>query len=260
MTRVLLIDDEPLALRRLIAIVGEMPDVEVVGTASDGESAVAEARRLLPDLVVLDIEMPVLNGIEVASILAAESRPQVVVVSAFARYAADAFAIEATDYVLKPLRPARLRQAIERAQRRIAEIEALAITTREPVGVVPSLHIPDARGGCRVALVDVTWIEAARDYVIVHTATRSHLVRSTMAEMADQLTNAIPRVHRSAFVNLECVDRWVRSDKGVYRLLLTNGEAVQVGPSYLAELRMMLRASDTTSSPNRTIQQLTKDK
>lgn len=260
MTRVLLVDDEPLALRRLIAVVGEMSDVEVVGTASDGESAVAQARRLKPDILVLDIEMPVLNGIEVASILATESRSQVIVVSAFARYATDAFAIEATDYVLKPLRPDRLRQAIERAQRRIAEIAALATTDQEPAGVLPSLHIPDARGGRDVALVDVKWIEAARDYVIVHTATQSHLVRSTMTEMADQLPAAIPRVHRSAFVNLDHVERWVRSEKGVYRLVLTDGESVQVGPSYLPELRTMLRDSKSLRLASRTPQQLNKEK
>lgn len=260
MTRVLLVDDEPLALRRLVAIVAEMPNVEVVGTASDGESAVVEARRLKPDILVLDIEMPVLNGIEVASILSTECRPQVVVVSAFARYATDAFAIEATDYVLKPLRPDRLRQAIERAERRIAEVAALTTAAPKSLGTLPSLHIPDVRGGHDVAMGNIKWIEAARDYVIVHTAAQSHLIRSTMAEMADQLPAAIPRVHRSAFVNLDHVERWVRSDKGVYRLVLTDGEAVQVGPSYLSELRTALRDSKSRLPPSRNPQKLSKDK
>ncbi|OOG56766.1 LytTR family DNA-binding domain-containing protein [Rhodanobacter sp. C03] len=241
MIRVLLVDDEPLALRRLVAIVGEMPNVELVGTASDGAAALIEARRLLPDLIVLDIEMPAFNGIEVASILAVERRIQVIVVSAFARYATEAFAVEATDYVLKPVRPHRLQQAVFRAQRRIAEITALETAVAEPLCAHRMLHVPDARGGHDVAMSDIKWIEAARDYVIVHTAALSHLLRSTMLEMAERLPATMPRVHRSAFVNLAFVERLVRSETGVYRLVMTDGETVQVGPNYLPGVRKVLR-------------------
>ena len=113
-------------------------------------------------------------------------------------------------------------------------------SARDAVLTAPHLHIPDRHGGRNVPLADVVWIEAARDYALIHTASRSHLLRTTMADLTGRLPPSIRRVHRSAFVSLAHVERWGPPQKGVYRLVLSDGADVPVGPSYVAELRAAL--------------------
>ena len=123
--RVLLVDDEALALERLEALFDDIDGTEVVGTALDGREALEKIEALTPDLVMLDIQMPGKSGLRVAADLPAEKRPEIVFATAFERYAPDAFDVEAADYLLKPVRFDRLRQAVERAKRRKAMREAL---------------------------------------------------------------------------------------------------------------------------------------
>lgn len=244
--RVLLADDEPLALRRLALLLRDYDDVDVVGTAVDGDTAVAEAERLQPDLLILDVEMPGLDGIAVAAALASQPQAAIVILSAFDRYAAPAFEIEALDYMLKPLRPERLRQALDRAQRRRAERDAHATARQEERDAeAASIHVPDRHGGCDVPLSLVTWVEAARDYAILHTARRSHMLRITMTDLAASLPPVMMRVHRSAFVNLAEVRRWATPGRGVQALALSDGTIVGVGPSYLADVRTRLKGMPT---------------
>ncbi len=244
--RVLLVDDEPLALRGLVRAISTMPGIALIGTAADGDDAIAKARQLAPDLVILDVEMPGPNGLAVATALHRIDGPEIVILSAFDRYAADAFAVEAIDYLLKPLRPDRLRQAIDRARRRRAEKAAMrsVVSPRAPDMAAACLHVPDRHGGHDVPLDEIVWIEAARDYALVHTATRSHLLRTTMADLTASLPATIPRVHRSAFVSLAHVERWAPPQKGVYRLVLSDRAVIPVGPTYVADVRAALRALD----------------
>src|SRR5688572_33193144 len=102
--RVLLVDDEPLALDRLVALFRQLPDVEVVGTAGDGKEAAEAIATLRPDLVMLDVQMPEKSGLAVAADMAMEERPEIVFVTAFEQFAPDAFEVDATDYLLKPVR------------------------------------------------------------------------------------------------------------------------------------------------------------
>jgi DNA-binding LytR/AlgR family response regulator len=241
MIRVLLVEDEPLAMRRLRRIVDEMPDVEVVGASTDGDAAASDLQRLAPDLVVLDVEMPGRSGLAVAEALSGPGAPQVVIVSAYDRYAVDAFALEAADYLLKPVRPDRLRVAVERAMRRRLEGDLYVSRHMESGGANPRLHVPGPHGGRDVPWSSILWIEAAKDYVLIHTAARTYLLRATMLEMVEQLPPAIARVHRSAFVNLAYVQRWSNPEKGVFRLTLLDGSSVPVGPTYRASLRELLR-------------------
>lgn len=241
--RILLVDDEPLALRRLEAVLREMPDVDLVGTARDGDAAVDEARRLRPDLVILDVEMPGRSGLAAAAEFDRDHGPEIVILSAFDRYAASAFEVEALDYLLKPLRPDRLRQALDRARRRRAEraAHATAVADQEE-GERQVVHVPDRHGGRDVPVGDVVWIEAARDYALIHTRNRSHILRVTMAELSERLPDSVIRVHRSSFVALSEVRRWGLPSKGVYGLVLSDGTEVTVGPSYVAEVREKLRS------------------
>jgi two-component system, LytTR family, response regulator len=240
--RVLLVDDEPLALEKLQVFFCDIPDTEVVGTAGDGVAAIEAVARLRPDLVILDIQMPGRSGLAVAGDLAAEGRPQIVFVTAYEHFAPDAFDVEATDYVLKPVRLERLRQAVARARRR-CELQRLVDPAARPTPA-PSAPAADARyqqalevhagsGVVRLPVTEIDWIEAAKDYVILHTSTRSHMVRVTMAMLEETLDPAVlVRVHRSAFVRRDAVAQVERAGGGAVAVVLKDGATLQVGPSF----------------------------
>jgi two-component system LytT family response regulator len=236
--RLLLVDDEPAALERLTALLTQITDVEVVGTARNGREAAEAVDALKPDLVLLDIQMPERSGLDVAAGLPSEERPEIVFVTAFELYAADAFEVEAADYLLKPVRFDRLRQAIERARRRRA-LRAAAARADE-AAASPTDEDPDGfwvqvrTGYVRVPLGEIDWIEAAKDYVLLHTATRSHIHRATMTALERKLPpSELVRVHRSAFVRPAKVKEVKRLGKGLISLVLEDGVNVAVGPSYV---------------------------
>ncbi len=200
MLHVLLVDDEPLALRRLETLFGDIDDAEVVGTASTGEEAEARIAKLRPDLVMLDISMPQKSGIRVAADLVADPRPEIIFVTAFEQYAPDAFEVDAADYLLKPVRFDRLRQAVERARRRRAMRDAAdRIANAPPTDArEEAIWVQVASGNLRLPVAQIEWVEAARDYVLLHTATRSYIHRISMTALEQLLDPAqIMRVHRS---------------------------------------------------------------
>ena len=248
--RVLLVDDEPLALARMEAALRDMGEVAVVGAARDGEEAMELIGERQPDLVLLDIQMPGLDGLGVAAALAGANRPDVVFITAFDHYAADAFDVEAVDYLLKPVKFDRLRQALERARRRremrqatgrATELELVLNQLRQAKSADDAFEtefwVPTLQGVKRVPVANINWIEAARDYVLLHTATRSHLFRATMSGLERRLDPAqMMRVHRSAFVRPAAVAEVQRQGKGLYALKLRDGAVVQVGPTYATPL------------------------
>jgi two-component system LytT family response regulator len=230
--RVLLVDDEPAALERLQALLSQIPDVDVVGAARDGQEALGAIASEKPDLVLLDVQMPELNGLSVAADLPAGERPEIVFVTAFEMYAADAFEVDAADYLLKPVRFDRLRQAIERARTRRALRSQLTLQAVD-ANDAESLWVQTRHGHVRVLIGDIDWIEAARDYVLLHTATRSLMHRTTMSALERQLAGSrLLRVHRSAFVAPHRVREVRRTGRGLATLVLTDGVEVQVGPTY----------------------------
>lgn len=251
--RILLVDDEPLALARLATLFAEIEETEVVGQAREGVAASALIASLQPDLVILDIQMPGRNGLRVAADLPLESRPEIIFVTAHEHFAPDAFEIEAADYLLKPVRFDRLRGAVERARRRraliaqaarVAELEeALNLLTAEHAPVEPEdaeIWVPDRRGHRRVPVEAINWIEAARDYVLLHTDMRSHMLRITMAALEEKLAGTpFVRVHRSAFVQPGKVAEVRRSGRTMTLVLHDNAQ-VQVGPSYAASVEKTL--------------------
>jgi DNA-binding LytR/AlgR family response regulator len=242
--KVLLVDDEPAALERLSALFAQIPDTQLVGVARNGREAGAAIAELAPDLVMLDIQMPELSGLALASELPVETRPEIVFVTAFEVYAADAFAVEAADYLLKPVRFDRLRQAVERARRRrtlqkVFEQQEQAAPIRD--NDLDGIWVATRQGHVRVAITEIDWIEAAKDYVLLHTATRSHIHRITMSALEQALDPAkMIRVHRSAFVSPDRVEAVNRLGKGLIALVLRDGVAVPVGPTYVKAVQARL--------------------
>lgn len=232
--RILIVDDEPLALRRLETLFGDIDAVDVVGTAATGEEAEERIAALAPDLVMLDISMPGKSGIRVASDLAAEPRPEIIFVTAFEQYAPDAFEVDAADYLLKPVRFDRLRQAVERARRRRTmrdAVERVAVPAAE--AREEAIWVQVATGNLRLPIAQIEWVEAARDYVLLHTATRSYIHRISMIALEQLLDPAqLMRVHRSTFIRPALVKGVQRLGKGLIALEMEDGAVVQVGPSY----------------------------
>jgi two-component system, LytTR family, response regulator len=251
--RVLLVDDESLALDRLRTFFSDIEGVEVVGQARDGDQAVAEIQRLAPDLVILDIQMPGRNGLRAAADIAVDPKPEIVFVTAHEHYAPDAFDVDAADYLLKPVRFDRLRQAVDRARRRRAireqaeragqleeQVAALRSSTVSPGVDDNGFWVPERDGQRRVPFDSIDWIEAARDYVLLHTSVRSHLLRTTMAALEEKLAGSqLLRVHRSAFVRPDKVVEVKRVGRSM-SLVLSDGANVQVGPSYVNAVKAAL--------------------
>lgn len=233
--RVFIVDDEPLALEWLRACIGRLGGIEIVGEAADGDAALERIVALDPDVVLLDIQMPGRSGVEVARVLTAKTRPEVVFVTAFSHWAAEAFELDAADYLLKPVRADRLEEAMNRARRRLSGATASTANTDN------GFWIRHKEGLVRVLIADIRRIEADKDYALIHTHLRTHILRTTMRDLENRLDpSEIVRVHRSAFVRLSTVRRVERSRRGLMRLHTEDGAVVDVGASYAKRVALAL--------------------
>lgn len=237
--RLLLVDDEPLALARLQALLGDFEDVEVVGLAQDGDEAAELIVSQKPDLVLLDIRMPNQSGMSLARSLGPERDVEIIFITAFDHFAAQAFEVDAVDYLLKPVEPARLKVALDRARRRRAAGVSAAHPQPEPAPTeegasTPSvIWVPGRNGLTAVDVTTIQWVEAARDYVLLHTPLRSHMLRSTMEALQKQLDPAtVVRVNRSALVRRSAIAAITRQGKSEQVVVLQDGTALRVGASY----------------------------
>jgi two-component system LytT family response regulator len=254
--RVLVVDDEPLARRRLRRMLAAEPDVDVVGESGSGAEAVALAGRCAPDVVLLDVQMPDGDGFQVVDQLGPSVRPLVVFVTAYDDYALRAFEAAALDYLVKPVRRARLRTALARARERLALHDAAAgadgrwdgPAARGPsVGSGAEAHrigagVPPATGrllvgrGHHMEVVGVDqidWIEAADNHVVVHVGKEHHRFRRTMEQVLDRLpADRFARVHRSAIVNLDRVRQVHDWFHGSYLLVLADGTKLTTGRQF----------------------------
>jgi two-component system, LytTR family, response regulator len=233
--RTVIVDDEPLAIERLRMALGDIEGVEVVGDARDGTAAVAAIRKASPDLVLMDIRIPGLNGVEVAQALREQSDAHVVFVTAFSRVAPQAFEVAAVDHLVKPVELDRLRTAVDRVRERMTTRAAL----RETAGTEPDA--PAAGGhrrefwvrrrgrSIRVPVEAVRRLEAEADYVRLHTIDDTFLLRGAMSEMERALDpRAFVRVHRSHMVRIEHITRIDRCEQGSTILRLDRGEQVPI--------------------------------
>lgn len=238
---VVLADDEPLAREGLAMALARMEGVRLLASTRDAEEAIAAVRSHGPDLLLLDIAMPGMSGMALARRLERSSPPEIVFVTAYQDFAPEAFEVEAADFVLKPVDPDRLGEAVARARRRksvrhlAASAEARADTPSAPAqsAYLREFWVPHRGGAVRVPVASIDWIEAARDYVLLHTALRTHIYRTTMAKLETELDpDVMLRVHRSAIVNKANVTGVNTIRPGSYALKLEGGALVRVGRLY----------------------------
>jgi two-component system, LytTR family, response regulator len=232
--RVLVADDEPLARARLLRLLAQFPDIEVIAECGSGQEAIAQMHARRPDAAFLDIQMPDLDGFDVLESLPRERRPAVVFVTAFSEHAVRAFEARALDYLLKPVSGERLRQAIERL--RFTPVPAPAAADYPPRLAVTV--------GARIHLVDVATIErvdAHANYVELHLGARSLVLRETLSNLEARLDpRRFLRVHRSHLVQVEAIVEAHPQDSGRFALRLRSGARVVTGRSHGARVRMAL--------------------
>ncbi len=261
--RTVIVDDESLARRGLRLRLEKFPRIQVVAECANGRQALAAVSEHQPDLLFLDIQMPGMDGFEVVRRLQADAMPLVVFVTAFDQFALDAFEVHAIDYVLKPVDEDRLGEAVDRVTRQLQQrqeqsdkerlIEFIVGLTGEPASKVEQLvreggddDLPGAgqklsiKDGSTIHLVpfaEIDWIDAAGDYMCVHVAGDTHVMRATMKELEDQLDpRRFARVHRSTLVNVHRVEKVAPLENGKYRLTLRGGHAVTMSRSYRDQL------------------------
>jgi two-component system, LytTR family, response regulator AlgR len=238
--KTLIVDDEPLALERMQVVCAQLPSISLAGTASDGTSALALIETLRPDLVLLDMTMPELDGLAVARALAGNTNsPAVIFVTAHDSFAVEAFDLDAVDYVLKPVTPERLERAITRAIARRGERPS------GQGGWLSEFWVPYRSELLRIAASDVDRIDAERDYVRLHVglkegSPRSYLLLQTVSGLEARLDpGSFIRLHRSTILRRNRIIGLRHDGLGVWSAELDDGASVRIGRTYLARAKAM---------------------
>ena len=243
--RTLVVDDEPLAIARMQVVCAQLSSISIAGTASDGASALALIETLAPDLVLLDMTMPELDGLAVARALVGSANPPAVIfVTAHDGFAVEAFDLDAVDYVLKPVTPERLERAITRAIARRGE-------RRDSTGSwLTEFWVPYRSELRRIAASDVDRIDAERDYVRLHVGLNegglkeggphSYLLLQTVSGLEARLDpGSFIRLHRSVILRRDRIIGLRHDGLGVWSAELDDGTAVRIGRTYLARAKAM---------------------
>jgi two-component system LytT family response regulator len=248
--RVLIVDDEPLAREKLVALLAREDDIEIVGEASDGASAVALIRRETPDLVFLDVQMPELDGFGVLQKIPADVMPAVIFVTAHDRFALRAFDVHAVDYLLKPFDRARLRQALERSRRELRHrgsgqpdpnLAGLLAAWVKPGTGLERIAVKSSGRIVLVRTEEIDWIEAADNYVQLHVGKTGHLHRETLSSLEQRLPkNKFIRISRSVMVNVDRVRELQALFHGDYAVILRDGTKLSLSRSYRARVEPLL--------------------
>jgi two-component system, LytTR family, response regulator len=245
--RALVVDDEPIARRGVKRLLAAETDVEIVGEAGDGASAVEAIAELSPDLVFLDVQMPEVDGFDVVEAIGAARMPATIFVTAFDRHAVRAFDVHAIDYILKPIDPERLRVAVGRARARLHPrgddlTDRLAAALAELGRAAPRrfarrLAIKEDGRVRLVAVKDVERLEAAGNYVEVHVGGKTHLLRETLRAVEERLDpERFVRVSRSSIVNADRVRELRPMFNGDYVVALEGGTEVAGSRRYRVKL------------------------
>lgn len=235
--RALIVDDEPLAVERMQILCARIPGLSVVGTASDGAAALRLVDALAPDVLLLDMTMPEVDGLSVARRLAGQpQRPAVVFVTAHDHFAVEAFDLDAVDYVLKPVAQDRLERAIERATARRKPADSVGA---EPQWI-EEFWVPHRSELIRISAADLERIDAERDYVRLHVGSRNYLLLHTIAGLEARLDpERFIRLHRSTIVRRDRIAGLRHDGLGVWSAELADGSALRIGRTYLARAKAM---------------------
>jgi len=247
--RALIVDDEPLARSLLAEQLGELGGVELVGFAANGFEAVKRCEELSPDLVFLDIQMPKLSGFEVLELLG-EDAPAVVFVTAYDEYALKAFEVHAVDYLLKPVEPERLAEAIARVAERLQAAPgggaapkpgALAADARPPGRALERVLVREAGQIHVLPAETIDYVEARDDYVVFVSAGKKFRKQQTLAELEAQLDGArFVRIHRSYLLNIDRLARLESYSKDGWLAFLRDGARLPVSRSGYTRLKALL--------------------
>lgn len=267
--KTIVVDDEPLARRGLEVRLGEFENIQLLKTCGSGHEAIEQIKLLKPDLVFLDIQMPGLNGFQVVQELKQQQLhlPLIVFVTAFDQYAIKAFEIHALDYLLKPVDQERLQAAIKKVTKTIIHANDSAhkdklvklvsdvtgndcqqilqeLASNSPVSLSQYsdvLAIKDVGETSLVPTKDIVCIDAAGDYMCVHTYSGTHILRKTMKELEELLDpKMFIRIHRSSIVNKAYIDKFGNHVNGEYYLILTNDKEMKVSRSYKDKVKLAI--------------------
>lgn len=260
--KVMIVDDEPLAIERLRDLLHRIDEVQVAGTSENAQDAIDRVPELQPDLIMIDVEMPKVDGFDFVEALAkqgwlsSESAPCICFVTAYPQFATDAFETGALDFLCKPVRLGRLEKTIERARRTIAQRHALArlqeLSTqldslresRNPASE-PALWVHQRGQMVRVPLETLDWVQAEGEYVRLHARDQSFLLRSSISALADKLSDrGFVRIHRSALVNRERLAA-IRGSRSGVKIVLTDDAELPVGRKYRRAVQQLM--TDATS-------------
>ena len=251
--RALVVDDEPMARDRVLSLLQQEDDVEVVGECGDGTQAVAAIQHQSPDLVFLDVQMPGHNAFEVIQAVGADRMPTVIFVTAYDEYALKAFEVHALDYLLKPFGRDRFQRTLQHARaslerRRAGDLGRRLLALVNDIKTEPGPSRLDrlvVKSGGRVFFLrtdEIDWIEAAGNYVRLHLGEESHLFRETMNRMESRLDGRrFVRIHRSRIVNTERVKELQPWFNGEHVVVLQNGTRLTLSRGYREKLQEQLK-------------------
>ena len=233
--RVLVVDDELHAIRRLCLLCARLDGVQIAGTANGGSEGLRLLATLRPDVLLLDIAMPGIDGMAVARAVAAlETPPAIVFVTAHDRFAVQAFDLAVADYLLKPVTQERL----DRALKRIRPLASLSPAPAPASARCQDLWVPSGGQLCRVPVTTIDLVEAERDYVRLHVGTRSFLMSGTLTSLESRLnTEQFVRAHRSWIVRRAHVSGMKRLPSGGWVAVLTGGRQIPIGRKFLSRFR-----------------------
>ena len=237
--RTLIVDDEPLAIERMQILCAQIPGIDLVGTASDGEAALRLVEALLPELVLLDIAMPGIDGLSVARALEGNARrPAIIFCTAFDQFAVAAFDVAAVGYLLKPVAPEQLAKTVAR----VAEVlrQSHAMSDAAPVWV-EEFWVPHRSEVIRIAATSIDRIEAERDYMRFHVGSRSFLLHQTISALEQRLDPELfIRLHRSTIVRRDLIAKLRHDGLGTWYAVLASGWETRIGRSYIHAARALM--------------------
>jgi two-component system, LytTR family, response regulator len=237
--KTLIVDDEPVARARMVSLLRDEADIELVGECESGPQAKSAIESTSPDLLFLDIQIPEMDGIDLARTLQSSGAPAIVFVTAYDEYALRAFEVHALDYLLKPFSAERFRSALGHAREHVAQRRATSGGVAPAAGDLATgnrrqrLMIKSSGRIHFVRMADIEWCEASGNYVRVHVGPQCHLVRDTMSHLESELDPTLfMRIHRSTIVNVDRIQEMHSTFNGEYVVLLRGGTRLTLSRGY----------------------------